>query len=56
VSLNVHIIPLQMLGKMQDGCSAVTEHPAAAGALPTGCQEDEEEEGCEEDAEPEDAE
>ena len=45
-----------MLRKVQDGCSAVTEHPAAAGALPTGCQEDEEEEGGEEDAEPEDAE
>ena len=56
MSLNVHILPLQMLGNMQDGCSAVTEHLAAAGALPTGCQEDEDEEGGEEDAEPEDAE
>ena len=56
MSLNVHIIPMQMLGKMQDGGSAMTEHLAAAGALPTGCWEDQEEEGGEEDAEPEDAE
>ena len=34
----------------------MTEHPAAADGLPTGCQEDEDEEGGEEDAEPEDAE
>ena len=45
-----------MLGNMQDGCSAMTEHLAAATALPTGCQEDEQEEGGEEDAEPEVAE
>ena len=45
-----------MVRNMQDGCSAMTEHPAAADGLPTGCQEDEEEEGGEEDAEPEDAE
>ena len=44
-----------MVRNMQDGCSAVPEHLAAAGALPTGCQEDQEEERGEEDAKPEDA-
>ena len=44
-----------MVRNMQDDYSAVTDHLAAAGALPTGCQEDQEEERGEEDVKPEDA-